>query len=491
MAITKDKKRNTWLFRVYVEDKFGNKKQISKSGFRTKGEAKEEEAKFLNESQREYSDITFQELYDIYIISKKQNLKSQSLRSTISRYKNYVLPFFKDYKICKIDHKIYLDWKEKIIIKDFSYKYNSSLHGSVVSILNYAMSFYGLENNIASKVGNFSKKAYLPKVDFWTYEEFMKFINVVDDNLYSTLYKTLYYTGMRLGESLALNWHDIRGNYIEVSKTISKEHINGKYDITTPKTKKSNRKILLDDETIKLLEDLKSFYKLHIGFNEDWFIFGGLKPMSQTTVNRRKDEYCLKANVKRIRIHDLRHSHATLLLSKGVPITVISKRLGHADMTMTLNTYSHLIPEDEDKAINIINNLNKTYENNNSQENFERTEKVDTKKSLQCKDLLSKWSGKQDLNLQPPGPKPGALPSCAISRYGAPDKSRTHNLLIRSQVLYPIELRAHLITGLIYFWWLRLESNQRHEDFQSSALPTELQSHIWRFQRDSDPRSSA
>lgn len=397
MAINKDKKRNTWLFRVYVEDKFGNKKQISKSGFNTKKEAKEEEAKFLSESQRDYSDITFQELYNIYIIDKKQNLKPQSLRSTLSRFRNYILPYFKDYKINKIDHRVYLEWKEKILKKNFSYKYNSSLHGAMVSILNFAINFYELEKNIASKVGNFSKKEYLPKVDFWTYEEFMQFIIVVDDKLYSTLYKTLYYTGMRLGECLALNWYDIRGNYIDVNKTISKEIKDVAHRITSPKTKKSNRKILLDDETINILNELKSFYQKHVGFSESWFVFGGLNPMSQTTIGRRKDEYCKKANVKRIRIHDLRHSHATLLLSRGVPITVISKRLGHADMTMTLNTYSHLIPEDEDKAINIINNLNKIYENNNSQENFKRTEIIETKKSLSNKDFISKWSGRQDL----------------------------------------------------------------------------------------------
>ena len=434
MPINKDKKRNTWLFRIYIEDKFGNKKQISRSGFKTKGEAKEEETKFLNESQREYSDITFQELYDIYIISKKQNLKPQSIRSTISRYQNYILPYFKDYKISKIDHKLYLGWKEEILKKNFSYKYNSSLHGAMVSILNYAINFYDLEKNIASKVGNFSKKEYLPKVDFWTYDEFIQYISVIDDNLYSTLYKTLYYTGMRLGECLALNWNDIRNNYIDVNKTISKEQTNGRYNITTPKTKKSNRKILLDIETTKILNELKNFYRLQIGFAETWFVFGGYKPLSPTTVGRKKDDYCLKANVKKIRIHDLRHSHATLLLSQGVPITVISKRLGHADMTMTLNTYSHLIPEDEDRAINIINNRNKSrgsveglqlpnstssatdiilqnYKKINSQENFKRTEIVEIKKSLQSKDLINEWSGRQDLNLQPPGPKPGALPS--------------------------------------------------------------------------------
>ncbi len=411
MAINKDKKRNTWLFRVYIEDKFGNKKQISKSGFKTKGEAKEEEAKFLSESQRNYSDMTFQELYDIYIEDKKQKLKPQSLRSTLSRFKNYILPYFKDYKTNKIDNKVYLEWKAKILIKNFSYKYNSSLHVAMVSILNYAIDFYELEKNIASKVGNFPKNEYIPKVDFWTYEEFMQFINVVDDKLYSILYKTLYYTGMRLGECLALNWNDIRGNCIDVNKTISKEIKNIKIRITPPKTKKSIRKILLDNETINILNELKLFYQKHVGFNETWFVFGGLNPMSQTTIGRRKDEYCVKANVKRIRIHDLRHSHATLLLSRGVPVTVISKRLGHADMTMTLNTYSHLIPEDEDKAINIINNLNKIYENNNSQENFKRTEIIEIKKSLSNKDLLSNWSGRQDLNLQPLGPKPSALPN--------------------------------------------------------------------------------
>jgi len=274
----------------------------------------------------------------------------------------------------------------------------------MVSILNYAMDFYDLEKNIATKVKGFPKNKYLHKVNFWTYEEFTRFIESVEDNVYYSLYTTLYFTGMRLGECLALNWGDLRDNVIDVNKTISKEKNKGNYVITTPKTTSSNRRIRLDENTIKILADLKVYYKTFVGFSDSWFVFGGLYPLSQTTVGRKKDEYCKLSYVKRIRIHDLRHSHATMLLSKGVPITVISKRLGHSDITMTLNTYSHLIPEDEDKAINLINSLV-------SQENFKRIEVSDNKKIPKNKDLFTKWSGRQDLNLQPLGPKPNALPS--------------------------------------------------------------------------------
>jgi len=359
MAIYKDNKRKSWYFRIYIEDQYGNKKQKCRSGFKTKSEAKEKEIEFLSSIKTDISDITFQELYDIYIKSKSQNLKPQSIRSIKSRFNNYILPFFKDYKLSKIDNKVYLEWKEYILNKNFSFKYNSSLHGSMVSILNYAKDFYDLEKNIASKVGNFPKKNYITKVDFWKLEEFKKFIECVDDNVYFSLYTTLYFTGMRLGECLALNWNDFKEDYLEINKTLAKGKENGNYIITTPKTPTSIRKIKLDEKTKKILIDLKKYYSSFINFSNEWFIFGGLYAMSQTTIGRKKDEYCIKANVKRIKIHDFRHSHATLLLSTGVPITVISKRLGHSDITMTLNTYSHLIPEDEDKAVNIINNLNK------------------------------------------------------------------------------------------------------------------------------------
>lgn len=249
-------------------------------------------------------------------------------------------------------------FKREIETKGFKHKYNSSLHGAMVTILNYAMKFYGLKQNIASMTGNFTRKTDLKKnVDFWTYEEYQKFISIVDDQVYHTFFETLYYTGLRQGEALALTWNELKKDYLDIHKTISKEKKNGEYIINTPKTPKSIRNVKIDEDLIKQLQALKKFYQTCVGFEEDWYIFGGIHPLATTTIGRRKDKYCILSEVKKTRIHDFRHSHASLLISKNVPITVISSRLGHSDINMTLNTYSHMIPKDEDKAIDILNQL--------------------------------------------------------------------------------------------------------------------------------------
>ena len=354
-----DKKNKSWYFRCYAYDVYGIKKQYQRCGFATKREAAAAEREFL--SQRKIGDktITFYKLWEEYDNYIKLKQKKQSYRKTVSKFKNHLLPYFKDYKLDKIDHKTYTKWQAELESKGFSYKYLTSLHGSMVTILNYAVKFHELKFNIASQVGNFSKKNIKPsRIDFWTYDEYQNFIKCVDNMVYKTFYETLYFTGRRRGEALALTGKDIKNGYIDIYKTIAKEKENGKHIINTPKTNSSIRKIRIDSNLIKSLNELKEHYKKIIDFSEDWFVFGGIEPLAPTTIGRRKDNYCMKSGVKKIRIHDFRHSHASLLISKGVPITVISKRLGHSNIQMTLNIYAHLIPEDEDKAINILENLN-------------------------------------------------------------------------------------------------------------------------------------
>lgn len=359
MSVLKDNKRNTWYFRVYVNDINGRINQKCRSGFKTKKEAQLEENKFLFNYKPNNKKQKFVDLYQEFIKYKKQNIKHQSYITLKNRIDNHILPYFENYYIENINQKEYMNWKEYILKKNYKHIYNSELHGAMVMILNYSIKFYGLEKNIASMVGNFSKKYDDTERTIWNYEEFNKFIACVDDNVYYALFRTLYFTGLRIGECLSLNWNDFEDSYLHINKSISKMKENGENVISSPKTKKSNRIIKLDSNGIKLLNDLKEFYKKYVGFDDSWFIFGGLIPLSRTTIGRKKDEYCKKAQVKRIRIHDFRHSHATLLLSNGLPITAISERLGHSETSMTLNIYSHAVPEDEKKITDLIENLDK------------------------------------------------------------------------------------------------------------------------------------
>ena len=373
MPIYQDKKIKLYKYRTYIKNVDGTITQKQKNGFKTKKEARNAEKKLLlenekyldrvlNEERNINSIISFEDLWNEYNSYIKLKLKPNSYRSVKNRITNHILPYFKRFNdLNEIKARDYVKWQEMIDEKEFGYSYKKSLHTAMVTLLNYAIKFCDLKENIASKIGNFKNNKSINKnVDFWTYEEFTRFIDVVDDKIDKLLFKTLYFTGMRVGECLALTWNDLENDYIKISKTISKEKINGERVITSPKTKSSNRKILLDDEVLNELLEYKTYCEKKIHFDKKWFIFGDLKPLSPTTIERHKNNYCDKAGVKKIRIHDFRHSHASLLISRGVPITVVQARLGHSNPSITLQIYSHMMPNDDYKAIKAINALKPT-----------------------------------------------------------------------------------------------------------------------------------
>lgn len=123
----------------------------------------------------------------------------------------------------------------------------------MLTILNHAIKFYGLNDNIASKLGNFPKGNEIKKMNFWTYDEYLKFINNVDDIVYKVFFETSYFTGLRKGECNALTWDDFKDGKLYINKTISKEYYDGERKINTPKTESSNRVVALDDGTIESL----------------------------------------------------------------------------------------------------------------------------------------------------------------------------------------------------------------------------------------------
>ena len=196
-------------------------------------------------------------------------------------------------------------------------------------------------------------------INYYTYEEFKQFISVEENLKYKVAYEMLYYCGLRRGELLALTWKHINFNNreLKVNQNLVENRIDGGYLITSPKTRSSIRTIPLTSKLLSHLKELKEEDSKKTNFNENWFIVGNEKYLPITNLMNRKNKNCKLAGVKRIRLHDFRHSCASLLISKGANITLVAKYLGHSKIDETLNTYSHLFKSDLDSIVDTLNNL--------------------------------------------------------------------------------------------------------------------------------------
>jgi integrase len=162
----------------------------------------------------------------------------------------------------------------------------------------------------------------------------------VDDPKYHALFRFLYASGCRIGEALALSRADIQGRSVRINKTLSIRTESANWKITTPKNKYSVRTIDLPQSVVDELLDLPQAKFL--------FFAAENNPLHPNSVQNALKKYERVANVTPIRIHDFRHSHASFLLSSGIPITAVSKRLGHKNAQITLQIYAHSLPSDND-----------------------------------------------------------------------------------------------------------------------------------------------
>ena len=171
------------------------------------------------------------------------------------------------------------------------------------------------------------------------------------------LFRFLFLTGCRKGEALALTWNDLdldKGT-VTVSKSISnKVRDEGKwYSVTTPKNTGSNRTVCLP----AFFCDMLRAYQKEQQAEPSAFAFGGADPFPYITIDRRFHQAAEAAGVKRIRIHDLRHSCASLLIHKGVSIVAVSRHLGHKSVKQTLDTYSHMLPDDQTMILRSLSSV--------------------------------------------------------------------------------------------------------------------------------------
>ena len=303
--------------------------------------------------------MKFNENYEEWIKSLSVKFKPTTILWCERKFNKHILPFFKEKDIYKITDIDYLNWQKYIVGLNYSDSFNNHVYLVFRSYYDFLCSLYHVKN-FPRKYGKIKSFKIIPvkELNIWSMKEFKKFIKNVDDQVFHALFNTLFFTGIRKGELLSLKFSDIQKNYININKTITKEYFDGKRLIMQPKTKKSIRKICIDHKLSKELLKLKNYYKKkYYNFDDNFFVFGGVKPISTTTLDRKKNYYCDLAKVKRIRIHDFRHSHATILYDNKIKVKYIQERLGHADVSTTLNTYVHSTNKDEKRVIRTLNFL--------------------------------------------------------------------------------------------------------------------------------------
>ena len=253
-----------------------------------------------------------------------------------------ILPYFGQRKISEITARDVIAWQnEQLAYRDEKHKpysrtYLKTLHNQLSAIFNHAVRFYDLRANPASKAGNMGNEERREML-FWTKEEYQKFAaEMMDKPVSYYAFEMLYWCGIREGELLALTPadFDFQNSTVRINKSYQRLH--GEDVITSPKTRKSNRTIKMPQF---LCEEMQDYLGMLYGLKKKDRIF----TVTKSYLHHEMDRGSKAAGVKRIRIHDLRHSHISLLIDMGFSAVAIADRVGHESIEITYR-YAHLFP---------------------------------------------------------------------------------------------------------------------------------------------------
>lgn len=307
--------------------------------------------------------LTFQELKECYFKDRRNARKSTTVQN--DKYCLEKFSSLNDRDILSLEPQDFLDILDEMDQKGLKASYINKVRSVVHKVMLYAVNENYLLTNPVSKVAIYKKPDEIKEeMRVWTFNDFNKFISEIDqvsDKKYYLLFNLLYYTGCRKGEVLALKWEDIdfHKKTIKINKTVSQQLRGCNFKLTAPKTKNSVRVIRMTDYLATLLEDHYKIESKVKKFTKNYFVLGGEKPLGLRYIGDKFRDYSIKAEVPLIRIHDLRHSHASLLINNGANIKAIAARLGD-NVDTVLNVYTHLFHETEEELVNIIERVTAT-----------------------------------------------------------------------------------------------------------------------------------
>jgi integrase len=273
-------------------------------------------------------DMKFASFFEIYETDKKKRVKENTWESKSHVIRTKILPYFGKRKIAEIEPKDVIAWQNELLSYQgehgevYSPTYLKTIHAQLSAIFNHAVRFYHLPYNPAQRAGTMGSEEHKEML-FWTKEEYLKFAEAVMDKPMSYYaFEMLYWTGIREGELLALTPADFDFEKQTVRINKSYQRLHGEDVITTPKTPKSNRTIQMPEF---LCGEMQDFFKQNYGLKKKDRIF----PITKSYLHKEMDRGSAEAGVKRIRIHDIRHSHVSLLIDMGFSAVAIADRVGH------------------------------------------------------------------------------------------------------------------------------------------------------------------
>lgn len=302
--------------------------------------------------------MNFNEATAIFLDKYRISTKNSTYYGITKAINKYIEPFFNNLPIAEITPYTLLEWSKKIELKNISAERKNRMRTKLIDILQEASDYHSLKN-LEYHLPEFKQKTYkkkTPKINIWTIPQFKQLLDVISDYEDKVIFRLLLESGMRIGELQALQVGDIdiKNNAIIIDKTYDSR--SPKKGLTPPKSLKAVRSIKIPKQLIELIKPL---LKQRVDF-----LFVSTRdpsrPIPIKTIRNHFDEYIKKVHLARIRLHDLRHTHASLLIEQGWNLLEISERLGHASITETIETYAHLFSSSykrQEEELNILFNF--------------------------------------------------------------------------------------------------------------------------------------
>lgn len=364
--ITKDGR--SWVFIQYSKGLDGKRHQYQSQAYMTEEEAIQAEKIYLNK----YKDVevnphmTFKEAYTIYYDYQKDKIKDSTLKTYRDRIK--YMGLLDNVELVNLNWDLYQKWRAQMNKTNLCDRYKTDIQKFIKQVINFAEKQWDFNlRKFYNKLEPFKTPGALKKeMDFYEPEEFFKFISVVDDLRYKCFFELLYYCGLRRSEARGLQWKhiDFNNKTLTVSQQVlnpSNSNASTEWYISSTKTEASNRTIPISTTLLNDLAELKKTNERLSKFKQTWFVLGDDVPMATGRMYFYRDKYAEKAGIRRIRLHDFRHSCASALISGAAPITAVSNFLGHSETTETLETYTHMFKKDLANVPKFFDTLEKDF----------------------------------------------------------------------------------------------------------------------------------